>query len=501
MIRVVVDNRVRVSLAGLDPELADEVRKAFTHRNPQREAKKAMRIPLWWKEPEEIPTHETIRMRSGEQWLTVPRGGFERVLEIIASVPERHEVEVIDRMESGISGDDIGPYRRELWEHQAEVVAEIVAHGQGIVRAGTGSGKTSAALAAIARLKMSSLVILPSTALLNQWQVRCVDELGYEPGFLGKHEDLRSITLGVWKSVENRLKRDASGDFRRRFGAIFLDECQFAPAGSFFRCVDPFPARVRIGVSADHRRKDGKEFLAHDLFGPVIHHVSHERVLKAGHIVDVETRLVPTDFRADWYGIPTDEEAEKKLDFVRLVKEMMADADREAIIDRCVGRELERPEPPTIIVMAHEVAHCLTIARRLGSKGIPAGLLVGEAGYESEFYSTLDGLARGALHVGVGTYKSIGTGVDLPSLTAIVAATPIAGNEQFFGQVRGRACRRDATPGSGKRNARLYIPWDMHVYPRHGRNVVRWNKSTVVWDERASSWLTLREWERSRAAA
>lgn len=507
-IRIDIDSRIRLPAAELRPEELDGLKGLFAHDNPQREAKRSMGIPGWQLEPKEIRTWT----QAGDA-ITFPRGGLKRICEKL-----NHWGRAYDLDWEGVSDGDPIPtgwsisYQRRLWEHQEEIVQKIVSEKQGIVRSYTGSGKTEAVIAAIAKLKLRALVVLPNKGLLTQWDQRVQKMLGIEPNVVGirRREKDSLVTLGVWKTVGNRVRLDSDWSWRDQFGALFLDEAQLAPANTFFECVDAFPARVRVGVTSDHRRKDRKEFLSLDLFGEPIIHVPYQRLVDAGHVVDVECRIVPTHFRAAWYGKPeggarkpihrrrkmTDEDP--GLDIIRLHREMAADDEREAKVLSCVMMEMHRgldTEGP-ILVMAHERDHCRQLASRLVFRGIPAGLLIGGDDFAQEFAQTLQQLADGRLKVAVGTFKAVGTGLDLPALAAVVAATPIAGNEQFFGQVRGRACRA----AIGKRNARFYVLWDKSVFPAHARNVARWNKSTIVYDEDASSssWMTLREWERRR---
>ena len=99
-----------------------------------------------------------------------------------------------------------------------------------------------------------------------------------------------------------------------------------------------------------------------------------------------------------------------------------------------------------LFVMSHRVDHCRAIDARYVSCGIGSGLMLGGQDNDVEAERTLAGMDDGTRRVAVGTYQAIGTGLDVPAVEAVVCATPIAGNRQFFNQVKGRACRKSATP-------------------------------------------------------
>jgi hypothetical protein len=80
--------------------------------------------------------------------------------------------------------------------------------------------------------------------------------------------------------------------------------------------------------------------------------------------------------------------------------------------------------------------------------------------------------------------------VNLPSLGAGIAVTPIGANKQTFNQVRGRLSRK----AEGKASARLYVIWDQLVFPRHLDNFISWNPTVTVRDR--GKWVDAREYRK-----
>ena len=466
MSRVVVDNRVRVPLAGLRPEQAEEIRLAFVHSNPNHGK------PRHEGEP---PTYRTWEHVDGD--LTVPRGGFGRVRAILEP-----GFRVEDRRTWRHPEPNFPDHRKTLWAHQEELVTSGMEHDSGLWKANTGSGKTSAGYGLLARLKRRSLVVVWSSALLKQWRERAVEELGMAPEDVGHvqgdREIIRPLTLAMQQTLAARF---AAGDtaLADAFDVLFFDEVQRAPADTAYAAIDPMRARKRIGASADHSRHDELEFFTTDLFGPVIATVDEARTIASGAVVEVEVAVVPTKFTAPWYRYDQD--------FNRLLAQMVVDPERNALILSLVKSAVDSGEQ--VIVFTHRVEHARWLDAQIAQMGIPGGLMLGGAPEAQEFDRTRLRLKAGQLRAAVGTYQAIGEGIDVPSVARGIAATPQHNNRQKMGQVKGRICRAS----KGKTFGRLAVLADVAVYGRRPvENFVGWFKRVVVWNGR--EWVEGRDY-------
>lgn len=472
MLEIVVDSRVRI--VGEIPEAAAvELRGEFEDTNPQIELLRRLGYSTRGVE-------RVIRAwREEGNGLTFPRGGMQVVREVL----RRHGVAFreVDRRHPG----DPCPWFPEyvgfpMRPHQEEGIEAAMRVQNCVLRAPTGSGKTALALALAARIKLNTLVIVSTRGLFNQWIDRTKKSFGLyaeEVGVIqGKTRRLQPVTIAIQKTLADILRRGKKGNLSELFeffGCVIADEVQLFGAKTFYDVIDPWPAKYRIGISADERRKDRKEFLIYRQFGDVAHEVSREEVRAAGHILDVEIRVVPTDFRADWYGMAQEDREDLEIDFQRLLEEMTSNDARNELIARHALAELAGGQ---VIVLSHRVKHCQDIDRALVAAGVRSGYLIGGPAYRREFESTVEGIASGRVRAGVGTYLALGYGIDLPAVAAGVAATPIAANRQVFNQVRGRVCR----VAPGKEKGVLVYLWDQHVFPRHLKNIVSWNPTVKV---------------------
>jgi superfamily II DNA or RNA helicase len=502
--RIIVADRIFVRTRKDAVLLHSELTTGFEHSNPQRFMKE--KLGIWCgDEPRTITTWEASDDPEDPEYefLTFPRGGMARVRGAFERLGFAYDIE-----DGRCYGEPAPKYTHamNLYEHQELALAAILERENCILRSPTGSGKTTTILAAIARMQVPALIVVPNRKLFDQWVERVVFELGIARKDIGEIRGgkftIKPVTIGIQKSVALKSAHPKMVDY---FGMIIADEVDLFAAKTFFAAIDPYPARFRFGVSADHRRKDRKQFLIHDLFGDVVMHIKHEELVKSGHVLDVEIRVVPTDFRADWYGSersddddgtwsPTKGDKEPDYNRTRLLTEMQNDGDRNRIAIRAARELLARGDQVFVLVEYRE--HCSIIDQAISGMGTRTGLLIGGDDYAAEFSRTVHGLRDGSLQAGIGTYKALARGIDIPRVGTAVCVTPVAGNEQLLKQVRGRICRTS----TGKTGACMVYLWDRFVYPDHLANLARWNASTVIQDDQGK-WVPAKTWIKQRRAA
>ena len=472
-ILVTIDSRIRLP-QGLDAPILTKLRKTFTHANPEFYKQQALGLSTY-----NVP--RTIATWSDDEGgeMSLPRGGLSRLRDIC------HDHDLFPRiLDRRIKKTPIDwpEFELVLRDYQEDAVGKAEKHEQGIVRAPTGSGKTAMALALLGRIRQPALVIMRDNNLLEQWKERAVAQAGLaekEIGILKGGKKLRigrRLTLALQQTLYSASfpMDEVAGEF----GAVLVDECHTVAARTFQRVIDAFPAAHRIGFSADETRRDKKEFLVYDQFGSVISEVDRADLERDGIVHPVTVRLVPTEFAADWYR---DAEGGDR-DFNKLLDQMTNDVARNELLVQAVRYAMSEGQSP-LFIFSHRVDHSTAIADDyLFRAGIKCGLMLGGEEAATRYAEDKQRLEGGELDAAAGTFKAIGQGIDVPNVRGGVLATPIFGNRQFFGQVRGRVCRAS----KGKNSAFLYVMWDRHVYPKAPRNLKEWNDGLVEIFERGA---------------
>lgn len=188
-----------------------------------------------------------------------------------------------------------------LWQEQA-LTAWREHRDRGIVSVVTGGGKTFFAMNCIDSFQRrtaaaTTLVTVPTTALLDQWLEELVTFFDMPVGFVNVLSGKRSLKRGrVNIAVINTAAKIPSGD---NTPAVFLivDECHKA-ASPVFRSVLELPTRASLGLSATPERPYDdwfNQFLVPSL-GPIIYSYTYKDALRDKVIVPFQLRNILFDF-------------------------------------------------------------------------------------------------------------------------------------------------------------------------------------------------------------
>lgn len=451
--------------------------ESFTHKIPERKGA-----------PPGGATHESTYRELDDGAMSIPRGGMPRLRTVLKDVGIPYVVRderCAGREMSIVHAHPKGP----LWDHQVRIVEACGPVENCIGLGETGSGKTSAAIALACRLGRWTLVVVHNNGLKKQWVERLEEECGLrgdEVGIVqGKEKRLRPFTVAMQKTLAIHPLAPAE---LALFGTVVCDEVQYFAAETFFAAVDPFPARYRFGFSKDERRGDGREYLVYDLFGAVAVRVEREEVVQKGLVHDVQIAVVPTGYEPPaWYlkAIASGNRFRIMWAQNKLKGELAADPKRNAIAADIAARDARKGH--TVALLTERLEACRKIAGDLVARGFPPGYMVGGPEHEREFDDARRKAARREITTVVGTIKAFGTGIDVPAFDRGILCSAV-GNEQLFGQVRGRFCRTDV----GKDGSRLYCLWDRAIKGlKYVEDLARWNDDVVVQD--GDGWLPARE--------
>ena len=135
-----------------------------------------------------------------------------------------------------------------------------------IINGRVGFGKTATAIATIARQKQKTLIVVPTTALRQQWMVEIKKFLGITAGQFGSGV-LDTESSIVVANIQTAIKHVTT--LASAFGMIIVDECHRAPASTFLSLLEASRAKFRVGLSATRWRKDGLHCLLPGLFSPL----------------------------------------------------------------------------------------------------------------------------------------------------------------------------------------------------------------------------------------
>ena len=156
--------------------------------------------------------------------------------------------------------------RFESLPHQREALAAWSVKKWGVVVMPTGSGKSFLACKMIEAVPKSTLVMVPTIDLLNQWQRVLEQNLGSVVGVLGGGGyDLRPITVSTYDSA--RIHGERIGN---RFCLLVFDECHHLPGRGYAEMARCFIAPYRVGLTATPAEEEERVELTRELCGDVV---------------------------------------------------------------------------------------------------------------------------------------------------------------------------------------------------------------------------------------
>ncbi len=183
-------------------------------------------------------------------------------------------------------------------EYQAQAVAAWLRAGaRGLIELPTGAGKTVVALDAIARLRVRTLVVVPTIELLRQWRSEIIARLGAPGSGVGAtgggEHHIGPITIITYDSAAMRRRR-LSG-----YGLVVFDEVHHLPAQSYRAIVEKCRAPWRLGLSATLERADGRHDDLAALIGPLVFARTAAELAADKHIAAYREKRVYVDLTPD----------------------------------------------------------------------------------------------------------------------------------------------------------------------------------------------------------
>jgi len=156
---------------------------------------------------------------------------------------------------------ELRPYQKSALD------AWLKAHKRGIVVLPTAAGKTFIALKAIEMLNVSTLVVVPTLDLVDQWRQLLKSQFNVDVGaYGGGEEDLEALTVATYDSAYLRAEQ-----LGNKFMFLIFDEVHHLPAPSYSQIAEMYIAPYRMGLTATLEREDSGHKILPRLLGDVVY--------------------------------------------------------------------------------------------------------------------------------------------------------------------------------------------------------------------------------------
>ena len=454
-VTMTLSNLIYLDKAGFSQAALNMLKRLAAFPNPEFRAKQAMRLPVYG----------TPRILDcgyeDETYIGLPRGCQDTLMELLEQYDIPMSIE--DKRYNGKAIDVA--FNGTLRSEQEPAAQALLAEDMGVLSATTAFGKTVIGAYLIGERKVNTLILVQSSALLEQWrasleQFLTIHEVLPEPpkkrgrkkkrcliGQVGAGKDTRGgiIDIAIMQSLFEGEEKEVKS-FVEDYGMVIVDECHHVAAFTFEKVLKAAKAKYVYGLSATPVRKDGHHPIIFMQCGPI------------RYLVDAKSQADKRTF--SHFIIPRFTRARAPAGsgiqelYVAIVKNETRNA---SLVEDTVQLVREGRSP---ILLTERKEHAAQLATRLQGKIQNVFLLVGsdKPKEKREKLAALQAIPASEEVVVVATGKYIGEGFDAPRLDTLLLAMPISWRGTLA-QYAGRLHRNY----EGKHEVRIYDYVDVHI--------------------------------------
>ncbi len=459
-LNIILSNGIYVDSLNLKPAIQNKIRRMAAFRNPIYYKNQALGTA-------NFDTGQWIYL--GKDYLNgyiqIPRGLYEKLLENAEKAGIDYEVS--DERQQGkrihVS------FKGELRDEQKPALEELVKHDNGILHAATAFGKTVVCSAVIAEKKVNTLILLESSALIEQWKealekfIEIQEELPEYKTKTGRTKVRKSLIgklQGAHDSMTGILDIAMAGSLCKKgkwhplleqYGMILVDECHHAASDTIASVLKEVKSKYVYGVTATPKRADSLEKINDMLIGPIRYSYTAKEKAKMQGIAHL---VYPRFTRA----VPPRGVTEEKMhanDAYEIVRNSeMRDDQIVSDIKECIA------EGRTPVVLSRYKDHSERLYERVKGYADRVFLMTGNHSKKEhrEIREQLQAVSPKETLILVATGSLVGEGFDFPRLDTLIMATPVSFRsvvEQYAGRLN-----RDY---EGKKNVIVYDYVDSHI--------------------------------------
>lgn len=398
-------------------------------------------------------------------YIQIPRGLQDELWENIKQADIDYEMEDERQQGRKINVD----FKGELRPEQDKALKELIRYDNGILHAATAFGKTVVSSAIIAQKKINTLIILESSALIEQWKEALEKFLNINEGLptyetktgrVRKRKSLIGTLQGAHDSMTGIIDIAMAGSLCKmgkyhkmmnEYGLVLIDECHHSASETIANVLKEVKAKYVYGVTATPKRGDGLEKINYMLIGPIRYsYTAKEKAKEQGiqHLVYPRfTRTVPPR------GVITDKMHPNEA-YEIIHNNDVRDEQIIEDVKNCVaaGR--------TPVVLSRYKDHSEKFYERLKNYADHVFLMTGNNSKKEhrKILEQMHQVDKNESLILIATGSLVGEGFDFPRLDTLFMATPVSFRgvvEQYAGRLN-----RDY---AGKENVIIYDYVDNHI--------------------------------------
>ena len=404
-----------------------------------------------------------------DEYTGIPRGLLDSLLEKCSKAGIFYNIK-----DERCTGKHINvTFHGELTASQKNGVEKVLQHETGVLHAVTGWGKTVAGCGIIAALQTNTLILVPSTDLIDQWKKAIQTFLiirenlptykTAKKGTLKTRKELVGLVQGVKNTAGYLIdialagslykKGEISEDIRE-YGLVLVDECHHSAGRIFSSVLNELRAKYVYGFTATPARSDGLWKVCEMNLGPIrFSYTEKERNAEQ----NIRKMLIPRFTRFVYpYG-------NRQMQYNEIVDSLISNEERNRMIEddvrECIGKRR------ACLILTKRVEHAKLLFDQLQDTASQTFLMTGASSKE-QMEETVQRISQAdpeKTMLIVATGQLVGEGFDCPRLDTLFLVCPMKwkGNvEQYVGRI-GRNY-----PGKNVVTVYDYVDWNIPMFEK-----------------------------------
>lgn len=409
MIQIFISNDIQIQ--GLPDDIKKHIQNTLTLANPMWHKLRAMgNVRALHACPKEFKYYS-----ENGPILHIPRGMHTRLLGFLDKLKLQYEIQTNF---VSIPLQFQPTFNGTLRPHQLKALSQIhqTRAQEGVIVLGTGSGKSILGLEIISHYNCTATILVPNTALLDQWKGELAKYYGMEAGTIyAKNKEIKDITIATFQSLYEYT--DLTKKLIDNTSLLFVDECHGAVSTEKRKVVSRFRPTYIFGTTATTNREDKQSEAINFYFGETIfeHH---------------ETEASPTiEYIRTGANIPVDE-------YPRMIDAMVEHEGRNTLIKGLTTGEVFSGRK--VLVLTKRIAHAASLYSHFSD--MESAYLIDSSDKNRNALLAEFKQNKRPFNVIFGTTALLSVGVDIPSLDTLILGCDIKA-ETLLVQSSGRILR------------------------------------------------------------
>ena len=411
VVHITLSNQIEIIKHGISERALGILRRTAVFLNPEYFKNLYMRLPLY-----NIPRYIDCSGES-ENALLLPRGNLAQIEKLLKDYNTPYEI--TDEREQGMYIEV--DFTAELYAEQKAALNAMLESEIGILSAGTGFGKTVTAAALIGERKTSTIILVQTHALLEQWKKAIKRFLNYEAGTIAAGKDTATgiIDIAIIKSLTEK-KSETVKPRRYTYGMLIVDECHHVSAFGTENLVKSFRAKYVYGLTATPVRRDGRQKIIFMQCGQILYATS---VKQMNLVQKFEHYFIP---RFTNFHIAADNRTSEKPSIQNYYSELAQAEARNLLIVSDVRTAVKDGRTP--LVLSDRIEHLKLLKDYLKDAATNIIVITGKGTHKQkkEQLEVLAEVPSSESLIVLATGKYAGEGFDNPRLDTLMLAMPFS---------------------------------------------------------------------------